>query len=176
MASTPVPFRTSIRFRDFKQYRNLLWVIYGALCTGLALMVGVGYFVMQELPEPTAETAAKIDRDTLRMAAIVTSVVAVGFATTLPILATRKIDQQHIEMRMKSSLFAVILFAAALEAGGLLWCVIGLLVREPLYLLGSVGAAVLMLAAFPVSSRLEWLIGSSAEQIDRRLATNGVNP
>ena len=40
----------------------------------------------------------------------------------------------------------------------------------------AIAAAVLMLAAFPVSSRLEWLIGSSAEQIDRRLATNGVNP
>ena len=165
----------STRFRDFKQFRNLLWVIYGALCTGLVFMVGVAYFVMQELPAPTAEEAAKIDRNTLLMAAIVTSVIAVGFATTLPILATQKIDKQHVEMRMKSTLFAVVLFAAALEAGGLLWCVIGLLVREPMYLFGGVGAAVLILSGFPSAGRLEWLIGSSASEIDRRLASNGAS-
>lgn len=162
--STPSPFKS------FAQFRKLLRLIHGGLCTSLAFLVVVMWIAMSSLPPMTEEQAGKINAQALLIAAGVVSVACVGVAAFLPQLALRAVAKDDLALRMRAVLHARILFAAAFEGGGILWTVLGLLLRDPRYLAGGVIALLVLVAFFPRSADLEAAIGRDEPAIDRALA------
>jgi cytochrome bd-type quinol oxidase subunit 2 len=157
------------QYKSFAQFLTLLRMIHGALCVSLAFLVAVFWYAMGTLPEPDPEKAAAINEQALLIAACVMSVGCIGVAAFLPRFAASKVTKDDLALKMRSVLFAKILFAAAFEGGGLLWGILGLLLRNPNYFIGSIAALAILIAAFPTASGVESALEGDAAAIDRKL-------
>jgi hypothetical protein len=164
---TPAPIASP--FKSFAQFMKVVRLIHGGLCASLVLLLVVMWIATSNLPPMTAEQAGRINAQALLIAACVVSVACVGVAAFLPQLALRAVDKRDLALRMRAVLHARILFAAAFEGGGILWAVLGLLLRDPRYFAGGAGALLVLVAFFPRSADLESMIGHDEAVIDRAL-------
>jgi hypothetical protein len=166
----------SSSFRSFAQYVRILQLIHAGLTAGLGFLAVIFGYAIERMPPLEPEQLARIDRDALRIAGIVVSVLGVGVAGFLPRLAVAKVARASPTLRLRSVFFAKILHAAAFEGGGILWGVLALVVREPRYLLGALAAFLVLLVTFPTTGRVEEAAGASAADLDRHLASLGPSP
>lgn len=149
----------------FGRMRNVVQIIHAMLCGGIAVFIGVAWYLMGRL-----DTAKSMDSTMLTIVGAVLSVSAVAIALALPMFAGKYLAGRPIESRMRNLVFTSILVAATLEAAALFWTVVALLLQDPRYLVCSGVCLALMIVLFPTQTKLESALGMSEEQIDRALA------
>ncbi|MBK6938974.1 MAG: hypothetical protein IPH13_02035 [Planctomycetes bacterium] len=149
----------------FGRMRNVVQIIHTMLCGGIAVFIGVAWYLKGKL-----DTAKSLDATMLTTVGAVLSVSAIAIALVLPMFANKYLAGRPIESRMRNVVFTSILVAATLEAAALFWTVVSLLLQDVRFLICSGVCLALMVALFPTQAKLETTLGLSEEQIDRALA------
>lgn len=132
-------------------------IFYFALVGGLSAF-SVVVFVMSQQAESIESTNESLINILVWVAAALSLTLAIpsgSFAALMFFRDSEVVAAESTEARLKRYVSAKIMAAALTEGPGMLWCVIGLLSKQPVYLMGAALSIVILLIQFPRAAEVE---------------------
>jgi hypothetical protein len=153
---------------SFGKMRNFLQIVFVAMMAALVVFTIVAWLLAGKI---TSEVpSGRLPSNVLIAVGAVLSLAAVATAAALPALARSRFANATVAQKLQGIVFANVLLGASLEAAGIYWALLGMLLANRLLLIGPAACFLITAMYFPTQGRIEASLEMSEEQADRALA------
>lgn len=152
-----------VRPLTFGRMRNMAQIVH-VVCTGTLLALSVaGYLMLGRVPPIEYPPLGLVLGGAF-------SILTVAIAAALPRFTLDRVPPEHVGTRLQAAVFTALVLSVTLEAAGIYWLALAVILGEPLYLAGPALALLVLIARWPSSAWIQERVGRSESEIDAILA------